>query len=514
MSEATKKPAAARPAARSGRGRLSTGVPGLDAVLGGGLPEHRLYVVAGEPGSGKTTLALQFLCAGRAAGERVLFVTLSESREELGEIAASHGWSLEGLDVLELSAAEDLLAAESQYTLFHPSEVELGDTVRGILEEVERIQPARVVFDSLSEMRLLARDSLRFRRQILALKRHFSRRDTTVILIDDKVREDSDLQVDSIAHGVIALEQLARDYGAERRRLRVQKLRGVKYSGGYHDFSIQTGGIVVYPRLRPSLERASSALEQIESGVADLDRLLGGGIERGTTTLLTGSPGTGKSSVALQYVAAAARRGEISALFSIDERLSTYMARARSLGAGLDEYVADGKVFIDQIDPAEMSPGELAARIQSCVEKHGARLVVIDSLNGCLHAMPGERALTLQLHELLTYLAERGVATIMIVAQHGILNLETASPIDLTYLADTVVLLRHFEAMGEMRKAISIVKKRSGRHEISIREFQVTPSGVRVGQPLREFQGVLRGVPVYRGGDGPLLEYEGQRLGG
>ena len=477
--------------------RLGTGSAGLDTVLNGGFPANRLYLVEGDPGTGKTTLALQFLLEGARLGEPVLYVTLSETREELMEVARSHGWSLAGVTLHELVPPEESLKAEAQYTIFHPSEVELGETTRLVIEEVERIEPRRVVFDSLSEMRLLARDPLRYRRQILALKQFFAGRRSTVLLLDDRTSTNADLQVQSIAHGVLMLEQLELDYGAERRRLRVSKLRGSRFRGGFHDFAIRTGGIEVFPRLVASGRRSEEfKFEPVQSGVTELDALLGGGLDRGTSTLVLGPAGCGKSSLATHFAAAAAERGERAAAFIFDEGVNTYLSRAAGLGTDLRAQVEAGHLTVQQVDPAELSPGEFVHAVCQAVERDGARLVVIDSLNGYLQAMPDERFLTSQMHELLTYLNQQGVVTLIVMAQHGFMG-SMSSPVDVSYLADTVVLLRYFEAAGAIRRAISVVKKRTGHHEDTIREMRLSASrGVEVGEPLTGFRGVLTGVPV------------------
>lgn len=480
--------------------RLATGSAGLDRVLEGGFPANRLYLVEGDPGTGKTTLALQFLLEGVRRKEPVLYVTLSETKEELIVVAHSHGWSLEGVNLHELVPPEESLKTESQYTIFHPSEVELGETTRAVIEEVERIQPRRVVFDSLSEMRLLARDPLRYRRQILALKQFFSGRKSTVLLLDDRTSADTDLQVQSIAHGVLMLEQLELDYGAERRRLRVSKLRGSRFLGGFHDFTIRTGGVEVFPRLVAADRRAEFRQEAVASEVAELDALLGGGLDRGTATLVLGPAGCGKSSLATHFAAAAAARGERAAAFIFDEGVNTYLNRAAGLGMNLRKEVETGRLTVQQVDPAELSPGEFAHAVCEAVESGGARLVVIDSLNGYLQAMPDERFLTAQMHELLTYLNQRGVVTLLVMAQHGFMG-SMSSPVDVSYLADTVVLLRYFEAAGAIRRAISVVKKRTGRHENTIREMRLSASsGLEVGEPLTAFRGVLTGIPVLNEG--------------
>jgi len=477
--------------------RLATGSAGLDNVLNGGFPANRLYLVEGDPGTGKTTLALQFLLEGVRRGEPVLYVTLSETKEELTAVARSHGWSLEGVGLHELVPAADSLKAETQYTIFHPSEVELGETTRAVIEEVERIKPRRVVFDSLSEMRLLARDPLRYRRQILALKQFFAGRKSTVLLLDDRTAADTDLQVQSIAHGVLMLEQLELDYGAERRRMRVSKLRGSRFRGGFHDFAIRTGGVEVFPRLVAAGRHMEFEPGSVASGVAELDALLGGGLDRGTATLFLGPAGSGKSSLAAHFAAAAAARGEPAAAFIFDEGVNTYLGRAAGLGTDLRAEVEAGRFKVQQVDPAELSPGEFAHSVCTAVEG-GVRLVIIDSLNGYLQAMPDERFLTAQMHELLTYLNQQGVVTLLVMAQHGFLGTGMSSPVDVSYLADTVVLLRYFEVAGAIRRAVSVVKKRTGRHEDTIREMRLSAArGIEVGEPLTAFRGVLTGVPMF-----------------
>jgi len=482
----------------------ATGIAGLDDVLCGGLTPHRLYLVEGVPGSGKTTLALQFLLEGAARNEQTLYVTLSESAEELRAVATSHNWSLDGIAIRELTPSEEALRPDDQYTMFHPSEVELGETTRTILEEVVRIDPRRVVFDSLSELRLLAGNPLRYRRQILALKQFFSGRKCTVLLLDDMTSSDHDLQVQSIAHGVIALEQLNPDYGTERRRLRIVKYRGVQFRGGYHDYVIRRGGILVFPRLVANESRGLPSSARLASGIAELDHLLGGGIERGTSTLLTGAAGTGKSSVAAQFVHSAAVRGEKALMVIFDEGVNTLRSRTAQLNIGLQQHIDAGVLSITQVDPAELSPGEMVYRIRQAVENDGVSLVVIDSLNGYLNAMPGEHYLIVHLHELLTYLGQRHVATILVSAHHGLIGSNMAAPIDVSYLADAVILMRYFEMKGEVRQAISVVKKRGSAHERTIREFRMADGRIQVGEPLREFRGILTGVPVFDSGIGTM----------
>ncbi|HTO02669.1 MAG TPA: ATPase domain-containing protein, partial [Opitutus sp.] len=476
--------------------RTKTGVAGLDDILAGGLIANRLYLVNGEPGSGKTTLALHYLLEGIRRGEKCLYITLSETEEELVAGAASHGWDLKGIEIVELGAPDRDLSSEGQITMYPSSEVELSETTKAVLDAVLRADPQRVVFDSLSEFRLLAQSSLRYRRQILALKQFFIGRACTVLLLDDGTSEDSDLQLQSIAHGVISLEQLAPVYGAERRRVRVLKFRGSVFRGGFHDFTIVRGGICVYPRLIASEHAEKFERTPVASGVEALDALLGGGPHRGTSTLLIGPAGSGKSTIAVQYAVSAARRGENAVIFAFDESVATLEARSKGLGIGVERVLASGELTVRQVDPAEMSPGEFAFRVQQAVEEGQARLVVIDSLNGYMNAMPEERFLTAQLHELLTYLGRRGVTTIMVVAQHGMLGANMRSPVDTSYLADSVVLFRYYEYEGKVKKAISVIKKRSGAHEESIRELIFDAKGIRLSQPLENFRGILTGVPI------------------
>ncbi len=480
-------------------GLVTTGVEGLDNILGGGLTPNRLYLVEGDPGAGKTTLGLQYLLAGARRGDAGLYVTLSETKEELAGVARSHGWSLDALVVCELIPTEDSLLPDAQTRMFHPSEVELSETTRAVLAEVERTKPARVVFDSLSEMRLLAQNALRYRRQILALKQFFIGRQCTVLLLDDRTSEVSDLQLQSLAHGVLTLEQLSPEYGAERRRLRVVKMRGQSFRGGYHDFRIVRGGLDVFPRLVAAEHHRPFPPDQAPSGVPALDALLGGGLEKGTSALLIGPAGSGKSSLATQYAVTAARRGERAAIFTFDESTETLLVRSEGLGLDLRAQVAAGRVVFQQVDPAELSPGEFAHVVRRAVERDGARVVVIDSLNGYLNAMPEERFLTIQLHEMLTYLGQQGVVSLLIVAQHGLVGSAMQTPVDSSYLADAVILLRYFEAGGRLRRAVSVVKKRRGAHETTIRELTMDAEGLHVGKPLEEFQGVLTGVPTLLG---------------
>lgn len=486
--------------------RVATGVAGLDDILGGGLPRDRIYLLEGNPGTGKTTIALQFLLEGLRRGERGLYVTLSETREELRSVAESHGWSLEGLDIYDLAIPEGNAMEDTQYTLFHPSEVELTDTTKAVFSQVERVKPQRIVFDSLSEMRLLARDPLRYRRQILALKQYFVGRQCTVLLLDDHTSEGSDRQLESLAHGVIMLEHNAPGYGAPRRQLRVLKLRGVNYRGGYHDFNILTGGIVVYPRLIAAKHHTEFAAAALPSGIPGLDQLTGGGLNFGSSTLIMGPAGAGKSTLAAHYAFVAAEQGQTVVFYMFEELPAMLLARTKALGIDLEKHVAAGRVKIQQIDPAELSPGEFAHKVCHAVEQEDARVVIIDSINGYHNAMPEERFLTAHLRELLAFLNQQGVVTLLVMAQHGMIGGLTSLPADVSYVADAVILLRYFEAMGEIRQAISVAKKRSGGHERSIREFRLGPGGILVGEKLNEFRAVLSGQPEYIGKGGPLLK--------
>ena len=485
--------------------KAELGVPGLDDITVGGLSRGRLFLLEGSPGTGKTTIATQFLMAGAAAGERSLYITLSETEDELRNGAASHGWSLDGVDIFELVPPESLLDAEQQQSLLYSSDLELGETTKRIFEAFENIKPARVVLDSLSEIRLLAQSSLRYRRQILALKHYFARSGATVLMLDDLSSEANDRTMHSVAHGVIRLEELSPEYGAERRRLRVVKYRGQRYRGGYHDFVIATGGVRVFPRLVSAEHRKPFKREILTTQSLELNALLGGGVERGSSTLILGPAGTGKSLLALNFVVGAIDRGEKAAMFVFDEELGLLFERAKGLGIDLQALVDTERLLIEQIDAAEMTPGELSERVRRCVEDNDARTVVIDSLNGYQAAMPEEGALILHMHELLQYLNRQGASTFLTVAQHGLVG-DMKAPVDVTYLADTVLLLRYFEAFGRVRRAISVIKKRTGAHEDTIREFQISRDGFKLGEPLMGFQGVLRGVPELVHQNNELLE--------
>lgn len=490
----------------SARPVLSIGVEGLDEVLCGGLAADRLFLIEGIPGSGKTTLALQFLMEGVRQGELVLYITLSETEAELQAVAASHGWSLEGIHIHEVIASEDLLDPAQHHTMFHPSEVELGDTTRNISSVVEKIQPKRIVIDSLSELRLLSSNPLRYRRQILAYKQFFARRDCTVLLLDDRP-DAHDMQIRSIAHGVISLDQAGSDYGVGRRRLRILKYRGVDFHGGFHDYKIRQGGLMVFPRLVPAPNsRAFEKLTQISSGIPSLDTQLGGGLEVGTSTILGGPPGTGKSTLVSKIVVTAIERGEHAAMFIFEESTNVLLNRAAGVGIDLEGALASGHLTIQQVDPAEMSPGEFAQRVCEAVDRDHATLVVIDSLNGYLNSMPDERFLMLHLHELLNCLGQKGIITILVGVHHGMIGGTLQSAADASYLADNVLLLRHFEYKGEIRQAISVFKKRAGLHERTIRQYSISEKGIEVGEVLQDFHGVLSGIPTFHG---PKLENDG-----
>jgi circadian clock protein KaiC len=486
--------------------RASTGVEGFDDILDGGLTRNRIYLVEGDPGTGKTTMAFQFMLEGLRRGEKCLYITLSETTEELHSIAVSHGWDISQLDIFEMTPPEARLEPDEQYTLLYPAEVELGEATKLIFDKIEDLQPERVAFDSLAELRLIAQDPLRYRRQVLAMKRFFAGRQCTVLVLDD-ITEESDQQVHSITYGVILLQRIAREFGTDRRRIRVTKMRGSDFHGGFHDFTIRRGGITIFPRL--SLLRPNGTFDNtmISSGVAELDALLGGGIERGTSLLFLGPAGAGKSSLATRYALAALERGESAAIYTFDEGPRTLIERARGLGMKLDPHLDSGGLLIEQVNAAELSPGEFAHRVRERVDRMDSRIVVIDSMNSYLHAMPGEQFLVMQMHELLSYLNQRGVLSILVMAQQGMLG-QMPTPVDLSYLTDSVILLRYFEFEGAVRKAISVVKKRGGPHEGTIREYHLGAKGIIIGPTLTDFHGVLTGVPVFHGRAGELHKDE------
>ncbi|WP_150295152.1 ATPase domain-containing protein [Sphingobium estronivorans] len=484
-----------------------TGVAGLDEVLMGGLTRSRVFLLEGSPGTGKTTVATQFLIEGAARNERCLYISLSETEEEMRESAYSHGWDLKGIDLFELVPPESLLDEQQQQSLLYSSDLELGETTRRIFDAFERVRPDRVVLDSLSEIRLLAQSSLRYRRQILALKHFFATQKATVLMLDDLTAEVANKTVHSVAHGVIRLEELAPEYGPERRRARIIKYRGRPFRGGYHDFVIETGGVRMFPRLVSAEHKTSFARDVLTSDSAELDALLGGGVERGSSVLVLGPAGTGKSLLTLTFVAAAVARGERAAMFIFDEEIDLLFDRAKGLGIDMKAMTDQGHLFVEQVDASELSPGEFSQRVRQCVETHGVRTIIVDSLNGYQAAMPEEKALILHMHELLQYLNRQGATTFLTVAQHGLVG-DMKAPVDVTYLADTVVLLRYFEALGRVRRAISIIKKRTGAHEDTIREYRIGSFGIRLGEPLVGFQGVLRGVPTFIGETPKLLENE------
>jgi circadian clock protein KaiC len=486
--------------------RQSTGIAGLDHVLKGGLPSNRLYVVEGDPGSGKTTLALQFLREGVEAGQRVLYITLSETLEELADVAQSHGWTLDGIDFLELDSLSETLEDEASYTVYHPVDVELGETIKRIRAEVERLNPQRVALDSVSELKILSQTSVRYRREILGLKQFFAGRKCTVLILDDRTTPAGEQQMQSIAHGVLRLEREEREYGATKRQARIIKMRGVNFFDGRHDFSIQTGGIELYPLLsiRDSFKENDNGAAK--SGSAELDTLVGGGLERGTSALILGPAGCGKTTLCSHYLLSALKRGERVSCFQFEESMQTFLRRSAGFGMDFEPYVESGQFEFVQVDISQLSPGEFSSRVRQSVEERQAEFVVVDSLNGYLNGMPSERFLLIHMHELLSYLGNRGVVTLLTIAQHGMMGSSMHAPIDVSFLADTVVLLRYFEAGGAVRQAISVVKKRRGAHERTLREMKIGSRGMEIGEVLEDFEGVLTGVPHFVGSDTMLMK--------
>jgi circadian clock protein KaiC len=473
---------------------LGSGITALDDILRGGYTRDRLYLIEGSPGSGKTTLALQYLLEGVRQGESLLYITLSETAVELRAVAAAHGWSLDGIHIHEVLPSESILNPEEQYSIFHPSDVEMGATTKVILDLVEKVRPTRLVLDSLSELRLLAANPLIYRRQVLAFKQFITSRSCTTLFLDDRSAGDGDLQVRSIAHGVVSLRRTTTDYGGVRRRLEVIKYRGVAFREGLHDYKIEHGGLVIFPRLVAAESREMVEREQFASGLPELDSLLGGGIEEGTSTIISGPPGTGKSTLAAHFVWACLQQKQNAAMFLFEESTSNLLNRSKALNIDLRSYIPDGQLCLQQVDPAQLTPGEFIHIVCSAADQ-GAKVVVIDSLNGFLQAMPSEKLLGTHMRELLTYLGQRGVITILVGVQEGMLGGTMMSTVDASYLADNVILLRHFEASGEVQQAISIFKKRGSNHERTIRRMMISAKGISIGPILKEFHGILTGVP-------------------
>ncbi|HZS29486.1 MAG TPA: ATPase domain-containing protein [Candidatus Angelobacter sp.] len=488
-----------------GNARLKTGITGLDDILHGGLQSGHVYLVEGDPGTGKTTLGIQFLLAGVANGEATLYITLAESRQELQAVADSHGFDISKVEIFEVQPPELDAQGSTQYTVFHPSEVELVDVMQNILSKVEKMKAGRIVFDSMSEIRMLARDPLRYRRQILSLKQFFVGRGSTVLLLDDRTSEHLDSQLQSICHGAIRMESLPREYGPLRRQLQVLKFRATRFREGQHDYRISKGGLQVYPRLISAEHHVEDVdRDMLPSGIAELDKIFGGGVARGTSTLFIGPAGSGKSSIATKFLASAASRKERGMMFTSDETIESVLIRCRGLGIPLDDHRKNKMVELQKVDPAELSPGEFIARIRADVVDRDCKVVVIDSLNGLVQAMP-EQSILVQLHELFSYLSHMGVSTFLIMAQFGILGTQMGSPVDVSYLADNVLLFRYFESQGAVRQAISVVKRRSGPHERSIRELRFSANRIEIGASLREFEGILTGIPRFVGDSKPLL---------
>lgn len=495
-------------------GVVPTGVPGLDDILRGGLPRGHLYLVEGDAGAGKTTLGLQFLLEGKRRGEKTLWLSLSETEAQLRGTSDSHGWDLAGIEIRNLTQSGDGVP-DSQYSFFSPADIELNDITKAVMEVIEQVNPSRVVFDPFSDVKLLARDPLRYRRQVLQLREFFVRRKNTVLLIQERTSEATsrDPSAEGVVQGIFALYQSSPDFGRQRRRLRVHKLRGVDFREGFHDVAIQTGGMRVYPRLVAAEHAEPPNREEVSTGLPGLDAMMGGGLDRGASLLILGPAGVGKSTLGSQFAVTAVGRGEKAAIYLFDETERAFVARGEGLRMGVEKLMKEGSLQVCQVDPAEFTPGEFAHDVRRAVEEGGVKLVVIDSLNGYLNGMPDERHLSMHLHELLTYLSYRNVVTVLTMSQHGFMGESIHTPIDVSYLADAALLLRYFEAGGAVRRAASVMKRRCGPHEVHIREMTVAPSGVRIGQVLTEFRGVLTGQPDYTGGSTGLSEGTGNTPG-